>query len=397
MAKRRGTRRDPALVVAPGGPRPKSSVRQVRAGAVVTPADLASGMAGDPHALTLTPGGFRPRSLVRAVEQDQVLTMAGGRMRVMDRALRRIIAEPAVDLSRRVVPDLGSGWIAYAYWNNGTGSSITSFRTAWRVPPPPASGTSQTIFLFNGIQNYGMNYGILQPVLQWGVSAAGGGAYWSIANWYVTSGGAAFHSPLARVNPGDRVVGVMRLAGQSGSTFNYTSEFEGQPATLLSIQGIAELLWCNETLEAYDIDQCSNYPNTQRTTFESIQIQTGTSVPPVSWTPVNAVTDCGQHVRVVGNSGSDGQVDIHYRRERSRFEDIADSYAEVVTDPVLLWLFRHGWEDPGWGRRDAGQVILTAAIHELAERLTDADARRAVQKEAARALKQLAVRMEQER
>jgi hypothetical protein len=100
------------------------------------------------------------------------------------------------------VPDLGSGWISYGYWNNDTGSSLTSFRATWTVPPAPSTDSGQTIFLFNGIQNYGSNYGILQPVLQWGPSAAAGGSYWSIASWYVTSGGDAFHTTLVQVDEG---------------------------------------------------------------------------------------------------------------------------------------------------------------------------------------------------
>ena len=46
----------------------------------------------------------------------------------------------------------------------------------WQVPPPPSvQDSGEVVFLFNGIQNYGTNFGILQPVLQWGVSAAGAG------------------------------------------------------------------------------------------------------------------------------------------------------------------------------------------------------------------------------
>jgi hypothetical protein len=109
--------------------------------------------------------------------------------------------EPA--MSALEFPALGSGWIAYTYWNNGTGKSITSFKTRWVVPPAPVNDDGQLIYLFNGIQNYGYNYGILQPVLQWGASPAGGGSYWAVASWYVTSLGAAFYTPAVKVNPGD--------------------------------------------------------------------------------------------------------------------------------------------------------------------------------------------------
>ena len=214
------------------------------------------------------------------------------------------------------VPALGSGWITYCYWNNGTGTPLSTFKTTWQVPPPPSvQDSGEVVFLFNGIQNYGTNFGILQPVLQWGVSAAGGGPYWSVASWYVTSGGQAFHTNLVRVNPDDTLIGVMTLTGQSGSSFSYTSQFQGINGTLLPVQNIAELQWCNETLEAYGINACGNYPDTPMTEFTEIYLRTGAKVPAVSWTPVNRITDCGQHAVVDSNSASYGEVDLFYRSQ----------------------------------------------------------------------------------
>src|SRR5207248_2023472 len=177
-------------------------------------------------------------------------------------------------------------------------------------------GSSEVVFRCNGIQKSGNNFGILQPVLQWGVSAAGGVPYWSVASWYVTSGGQAFHTNLVRVNPDDTLIGVMSLTGQSGSSFSYTSQFQGINGTLLPVQNIAELQWCNETLEAYGINTCGNYPDTPMTEFTEIYIRTGARVPPVNWTPVNQIADCGQHAVVDSNSASYGEVDLYYRTQQ---------------------------------------------------------------------------------
>jgi hypothetical protein len=271
-----------------------------------TSADLA-------ESLVLTPGGYRPRSLVNQVGPRHALHAAGDRMFMVNLATDAMVAIPKVTVRPAAIPALGSGWIAYAYWNNGTGTPLSTFRTTWRVPPPPATQSNQTIFLFNGIQNYGANYGILQPVLQWGSSDIGGGAHWSVASWYVTSSGQAFHTPLAQVNPGDTLVGEMTLTGRLGNAFNYNCQFQGVAGTTLPVQNIAELLWCNETLEAYDIDQCSDYPATARTEFTAINIQTGSVTPPLNWTPVNRATDCGQQAVVVSNSATAGEVDVYYR------------------------------------------------------------------------------------
>lgn len=263
--------------------------------------------------------------MVRRVDEGEALLGVRGVMHAVDAArgaeflrrgdLRSNLFSEAFDLEDTQLrfeetAALGSGWIAYAYWNNGTGTPITSFTTTWVVPPEPAVQGNQTLFLFNGIQNYGANFGILQPVLQWGVSAAGGGPYWAVSNWYVTSGGQASYTPLVRVNPGDSLSGVMTLTGGTAGSFSYTSEFVGI-GTTLSVQNIAELLWCNETLEAYSIGQCSNYP-AGGTAFTGIEIETVAGNPPLSWTAVNQVTDCGQSATVANNANPGGEIDIAY-------------------------------------------------------------------------------------
>ena len=262
--------------------------------------------------LVLTPGGYRHRSLVHPIGPEHALHAAEGRLRIMDVKRNAVVEAIEAAAPWGELPALGSGWIAYTYWNNGTGKSLSSFRTTWQVPSAPATVSNQTVFLFNGIQNYGANFGILQPVLQWGPSAAGGGPQWSVASWYVTSGGDAFHSQLVPVQPGATLIGVMTLTGSSDNKFSYISEFEGIAGTLLPVQNIAELLWCNETLEAYEINQCSDYPAAPRTVFRDISIQSQGTPLPLNWTPLNKVTDCGQHAVVVSNSAASGEVDIFY-------------------------------------------------------------------------------------
>jgi hypothetical protein len=58
----------------------------------------------------------------------------------------------------------------------------------------------------------------------------------------------------------------------------------------------------------------------------------------------------------------------------------------VITDPILLWLFNHGWEDPVWGQTDANQLTLALALYQLAGRFTDAATRGAIQGAATKAV-----------
>jgi hypothetical protein len=318
------------IVVTPGGPRRRSHAQAVERGESVefdeasrpsivrqpeTPEITDRRDITMPRNLVLTPGGFRDRSLVQPVPTGNSLEQSDSGWKVVNEQTGEVQDLQTTQVDPTEVPVIASGWIAYAYWNNGSGRTISSFGTSWEVPQAPETDSGQTIFLFNGIQNFGNNFGILQPVLQWGPSAAGGGPYWSVASWYVTSGGQAFYSyPLVRVNSGRSLHGTMRLTGHAATAFSYKSGFNEIAGATLSIQNIAELLWCNETLEAYGITRCSDYPTTNRTAMRNINIRTDVLIPPqVVWTSMKAPSDCGEHVDIVCNSAFNGEIDIYYR------------------------------------------------------------------------------------
>jgi hypothetical protein len=276
--------------------------------------------------LVLTPGGWRSASKVGRVATGEHLIVNGERLNKVEDASGKVIQDfgaiekkagnlpdyptnVTIPESRRILP-LGSGWIAYTYWSNPSSTPITSFSSTFVVPPAPATSNGQTIFLFPGLQN--SSY-ILQPVLQWGPSAAGGGNYWAIANWYVDgSNGTALFSSLIRVNAGTSLRGVMTQTGTSGSNYNYTSAFTGYPTITLTVNNIQKLYWAAESLESYGVTVCSDYPNTAKTRFSAIQLLVGGANSSLSWTVANAVTDCGQHATVVTNGSPNGIVDLYY-------------------------------------------------------------------------------------
>jgi len=324
---------DETTVLTPGGYRARGLVEKVGAGEAVGPAGagrfgvipvrerpiLRRGRLTNQE-FVLTPGGYRNRALVHRVEHGHLLDVADDRVRLVHQQTRAVVDIPRMIRRPGDVPGFGEGWITYCSWTNSTGIPVSSFRTTWLVPPPPATQSGQTIFLFNGIDPSDPSAAILQPVLQWGVSAAGGGAYWSVASWYVLGSGEAFHTNLIKVNPGDALVGVMSLTGQANGLFSYTSQFEGIAGTTLPVQNVAELVWCNQTLEAYDIAACSDYPNTDFTRMGSISLATGATTPAITWTPVNLVTDCGQHAVVRDDSATSGSVDLYYREPSNVFD-----------------------------------------------------------------------------
>jgi hypothetical protein len=208
------------------------------------------------------------------------------------------------------------GWVAFTSWSNNSGQPVSSFSTTWTVPPAPAIAGNQTIFLFNGIQNSTMIY---QPVLQWGSSAAGGGQYWAIASWYADGqNGHVFHSDLVQVNVGTSLTGVMTLVRSyqsptGGRLFDYHCTFTGYTHTVLDIQGVEELTWLCETLEAYGITDCSQFPYTNSTSFTAINLQTGTATPNLAWAANTPHAECGELAAVVSNAAAGGEVDIWYK------------------------------------------------------------------------------------
>ena len=227
--------------IAPGGPRWPEMVYRVGPGQAVHPHRKGGYVVSEQ--LVLTPGGFRPKSFVNFIEPGYGLILDERAMSKIDLATRRMIDLPAPPtlevtfgafgpgrggLRRRqhgeaapsalpgAFPD---GWQTYAWWDSGASASITFFATTWTVPQAPATNSGEAEFLFNGIQNTGQDFGILQPVLQWGGSAAGGGNFWSVASWYVTAGGQAFHTTLVPVDTGtDLVGGMTQTASRAASS-----------------------------------------------------------------------------------------------------------------------------------------------------------------------------------
>ncbi|GGB22963.1 hypothetical protein GCM10011511_53610 [Puia dinghuensis] len=256
-----------------------------------------------------------PRSSVHYIAPGYHLSVENGRLQKMETSTGRTIEDfgPVTITPTRRVPE-AQGWIAYAFWNN-TGAAITSFTTNWVVPSFPANRGSQTLFLFNGMQDgtTASSY-IIQPVLQWGPSAAGGGKYWAITNWYVSSSQAFFGS-LVRVSAGASLTGVMKETAVSGSNYSYNSSFTGySSASALQVNNVPQAFWAAETLESYGVTSPGTmYPPNTDIAMKSIQILQGSTNASISWTPVQQVSGSAQRAVVVSNASPGGEVDIYFR------------------------------------------------------------------------------------
>jgi len=265
--------------------------------------------------LVLTPAGYMPSSNVHFVAPGNHLVVSNGRLQQLETRTGKMIRDfGEVTVTPRHKTTEAQGWIAYAWWTN-TGSAITRFTTTWIVPSAPTEEGGQTLFLFNGMQD-GTTHSsyIIQPVLQWGPSAAGGGKFWAVTNWYV-SGRHAFFGSLINVSPGATLIGVMSETAASGKKYSYNSSFKGYPASsALQVDSVPQAFWAAETLESYNVTMpATMYPPNAGLSMHDIQILKGAANASISWNPAQAVSGSAQRAVVISNASPGGQVDIFFR------------------------------------------------------------------------------------
>ncbi|KAG7094694.1 hypothetical protein E1B28_005513 [Marasmius oreades] len=256
-----------------------------------------------------TPGGLRPKSNVIQIPEGGAISLTSTEIHLLDASQRIVHVAPRSEArvaratnSTGPPPEL-SGWISYAYWHRPS-TPIENFVTTWVVPPNPTTDHGQLLYLFNGLQPQS-EPAILQPVLQWGLSPAGGGSYWAVASWYVTDT-TAFWSTPQQVAVGQSLQGIIQRTGQNADgTFNYVTEFANIPG-VTNLTNSAELVWAFETLETYSVTTASDYP-TGCTVFTDIDITTSSGAEAVSWSTTDDDAD-GIHA----TSGSNGDVSICY-------------------------------------------------------------------------------------
>jgi hypothetical protein len=176
------------------------------------------------------------------------------------------------------------GWVEASRWNSN--ESIDDLWGYWTVPMNPKQNGG-LIYLFNGMVNTDGTW-IVQPVLQYGKGAGGGGNNWVIASWIVGPNGFFFHSPLLSVNSGDTLLGytVLRFYNARLAIWNV----EAKDVTTGAITGIhapnSQPKWpwaYNVVLEAYSITSCDQFPPDNGDAFRDTRVYKG----PPGYIPTN--------------------------------------------------------------------------------------------------------------
>jgi hypothetical protein len=279
--------------------------------AIVLPTTHMAQSANQPGAQVLTPVGYRDSAKVHRVPAGYDLNiMSDGHIRVANRTTGDFTDFPRPEASQARVPFTDNGWATFAWWFNQTNSPVSYFDTTWLVPPAPKTYNGQTLFQFNSIEP-GDGTSILQPVLQYGPSAAGGGEYWAVASWFVI-GDNAYVTSLVEVYPKESLTGIIQQITRKRSLFSYSSQIFGISGTELIVRNIPELIWCTETLEVYGVDECTEFPNTAYSQMYDINVQLKRGTAPLAWSVTNAQTSCGVQTGVIVNGPSNGVVNIYY-------------------------------------------------------------------------------------
>jgi Secretion system C-terminal sorting domain len=240
--------------------------------------------------------------------------------------------------SSKSISEFNDGWTTYATCKISISypGALDFFSTDYIVPAQPLNKSNQLIYIFSGIGTIEQGVAsILQPVLQWGKSPAGGGDYWSVCNWFVTSN-QFFYDSLVKVDPGTRLQGLIKLQSIADTLYNYTSSFTNLTSEF-QINNVPHLHTFYEVLETFNLNNCNEYPPQEKIIMSNIKIKTGNINPPTYWYTMNEVVGCGQLTKIVDSSSFDGQVDIYFRTPSTGdYFDVLHVYPNPVNNILSI-------------------------------------------------------------
>lgn len=161
-------------------------------------------------------------------------------------------------------PNISHAWIEYA--GITTTTAFGQIYAEWDVPPAPANNDGQTVYLFNGLEDYLDVVTIIQPVLGWNSDYA---SAWGIAAWNCCESGTVVEGTPQPVNPGDRLEGYVFMTCGAGTKTCSSWDIviydrqNGNFSELLGTSNFGQTFnWAfGGVLEVYNIANCGDYPS----------------------------------------------------------------------------------------------------------------------------------------
>jgi len=216
-------------------------------------------------------GGAHDASCVHRVPSGSVITRHADQSHTVQMPNGKLKHYPACKTVPHPIRH-GSAWKAYTQILSNT-TPVNFFTGLWTVPSVPSDISQQTLFFWNGVEDIG-NTEVIQPVLQFGTSAAGGGSYWAIASWYV--GPSVFFSDVVQVSTGDVINGTMVDNVSTGTwAVNAVDLKTNKNSTLFYKHPKPTEQYAYCVLEAYNINDCTEYPVKQTSVvFSKLAVST---------------------------------------------------------------------------------------------------------------------------
>ena len=275
-----------------------------------------------------TPFGKALKSRVHYVDKNHHINIKNGQVQIVKSktgSIEEVYDEINRTKSSLDINNYKDGWNTYAvYLTSQVDKPPTYFSAKWIVPPPPKE-SDQLLYLFNALLGWDyfenrnrIDY-IVQPVLQWGLSPAGGGKYWSISNWCVSNELEFFHDSLIVVNTGTLLEGVLKLTSTFNNRFNYNSSFSGYP-TGLQVDDLPQLQLAYIALESYGAETSDEYPTNQKIKFFDIHLETDSKNPKIPWDlymDEKSPSVLGQFTKVIDTNSDGGEIEIYFRKPNS--------------------------------------------------------------------------------
>ncbi|PPQ89025.1 hypothetical protein CVT25_003946 [Psilocybe cyanescens] len=259
----------------------------------------------DPSAadeLVHTPGGMLPKSNIHTVPEGGKVVHSANEVRLLDADGTVLHVAPLKGSKPRfnlpngpaIKPSLDSRNLQSATIAAIVEApSILSFISEWPLPPLPQVNSGQLLMYFAALAPPTVD-ALIQPTLQYGVSAAGGGPFWGIASWFITED-QAYVTNLTQLTPGSEtlqffVVNEDEFLGTPG-THVWSAGFQTSAAEL-EVQTTEVFNVAIVALEITNAITLGNLPNTP-TPISGISIleTNRDSFSPIPWSLSNDTAD----------------------------------------------------------------------------------------------------------
>jgi hypothetical protein len=259
-----------------------------------------------------TPIGWIHQSCLYEVAENESVEEPG----IIHRADGSVFTPPPCPYAtvHPVSSDPSAEFPTFTNWTtDGTRANANGFTFLsgqWTVPLRP-DNTGATIFIFPGIQDPQNNF-IIQPVLQFGSSMAGGGNFWAIASFACPFGGNCFinRGGAQRVDVGNTIVGS--LVGShcgGGCTWVITAESSNGSRTQITWQARQVYPFAFVAFEVAGLSHCNQLPEDTSLKMSTALENSVGAVVTGPWHPETLFPHCNFHT-----TSSDGSsATLHWQ------------------------------------------------------------------------------------